>query len=172
MNIVIDDKIEKIVKQLLFLSLLTFNLIAKAQVYPVQVIPQINPPYNVTLPSYTTTTSDKINVRLILTDINVGSIAVHLKLKIKGQGLNIQSTDFVVGAAPITLTGGAPTVLSTIDLQPYFRLNNLVGIPPPKCITVHCPRVVMSFVLRSIPPIHQTLIWYLTPLKVVPLHFW
>jgi len=108
---------------------LGFSLFTKAQVYPVQVIPQINPPYNVTLPSYTTTTSDKINVRLILTDIGA-NVDVRLKMIIKGQGLNIQSTDFVVGAAPINLTGGTPELISTIDLQPYFRLQNLVGIPP------------------------------------------
>ena len=117
------------IKQFLTLILLTFGFLVKAQVYPVQVIPQINPPYNVTLPSYTTTTSDKINVRLILTDVGA-NVDVRLKMIIKGQGLNIQSTDFVVGAAPINLTGGTPELISTIDLQPYFRLQNLVGIPP------------------------------------------
>lgn len=115
----------------LFVALLLFSgLAAKAQVYPVQVIPQITPPYNVTLSSYTTTTSDKINVRLILTDINQNNLDVRLKMIIRGQGLNIQSRDFVVGAAPINLTGGVQTVLSNFDLSPYFQLNNLIGINP------------------------------------------
>ena len=117
-------------KQFLTLILLTFSLFSKAQVYPVQVIPQLSQPYNVTLPSYTTTTSDKIKVKLILNDISTKNLDVRLKMIIKGQGLNIQSTDFVVGAAPINISGGRPIDLTTIDLQPYFRLNNLVGIPP------------------------------------------
>ena len=118
------------IRSALLLLFVIGSLVVKAQVYPVQVIPQLTPPYNVTLPSYTTTTANKISLKLILNDVNTNNLSVRLKMIIKGQGLSIQSTDFVVGAAPINLFGGTLIDLSTIDLQPYFRLENLVGIPP------------------------------------------
>ncbi|MFD2099908.1 fibronectin type III domain-containing protein [Flagellimonas iocasae] len=38
--------------------------------------------------------------------------------------------DFVSGALPIILNGGINNRLTNLDLQPYFNLNNLVGISP------------------------------------------
>ena len=114
----------------LLLGSLLCNFMVNAQLYPVQVIPQINSPYHVTLSSYTTSISNKINVKLLLNDIKVSSLNVRLKMIIKGRGLHIESRNFVVGASPIYLSGGSSTNLSTIDLRPYFRLENLLGIPP------------------------------------------
>src|SRR5690606_6470110 len=45
-------------------------------------------------------------------------------------GMKFQSMDFVNGALPIVLDGGINQRLTNLDLQPYFNLNNLVGITP------------------------------------------
>lgn len=120
----------KITKNLLTLLFLTFNFVANAQLYPVQVSANFVPPHNVTLSSYTTTSTNKINLRLNLTDINENNLQVRLKMKISGRGLNIQSRDFIIGATPIFLNGGQLLDLTSFDLRPYFQLNNLVGITP------------------------------------------
>jgi hypothetical protein len=49
---------------------------------------------------------------------------------IEGRGLAIRTLDFVAGATPIYLDGGINIRLSNLDLQPYFSLNNLLGIIP------------------------------------------
>jgi len=118
------------IRQILTLILLTFSLLANAQLYPVQVNTNFIPPHNVTLSSYTTTTTNKINLRLNLTDINENNLQVRLKMIITGRGLNIQSRDFVIGALPLFLNGGQSVELTSFDLRPYFELQNLVGISP------------------------------------------
>jgi len=96
---------------------LLLTTILTAQVYPVQVTPQLIPPYSLKLSDYETTTSEKLFVNLLLTDVSE-----------LGRGLNIQTLDFVVGANPISLDGGINQRLSNLDLRPYFSLNNLLGI--------------------------------------------
>ncbi|MCV6629971.1 MAG: fibronectin type III domain-containing protein, partial [Flavobacteriaceae bacterium] len=48
--------------------------------------------------------------------------------KISGNGLQAQSNHLVIGASPVFLTGGTQTILTNLDLAPYFRLENLQGI--------------------------------------------
>ncbi|MEO2051691.1 MAG: fibronectin type III domain-containing protein [Allomuricauda sp.] len=101
-----------------------------AQIYPVQVTPQIVPPYSFKLSDYTTTTQEKLFVNLLLMDAQESGRQVRLKLFVEGPGINFRSVDFVSGALPIILNGGINERLTNLDLQPYFRLNNLVGISP------------------------------------------
>ncbi|WP_298782673.1 hypothetical protein [uncultured Polaribacter sp.] len=117
-------------KQFLTLILLSFSLFANAQLYPVQVTPVLTPPYNLKLSSYATTTDVKLRVNILLRDVNEFNRQVRLKLIIKGQGLNIQSQQFVNGTSPIFLNGGTNQELTNLDLSSYFQLNNLVGINP------------------------------------------
>ncbi|WP_025741308.1 fibronectin type III domain-containing protein [Aquimarina pacifica] len=114
---------------LYFLLLFSCGLIT-AQIYPVQVTPQLIPPHSLKLSDYQTTASEKLFVNLLLTDVNEIGRRVRLKMKIQGQGLNIETIDFVSGASPIFLDGGINTRLSNLDLRPYFDLNNLQGISP------------------------------------------
>ncbi|MGY0427051.1 MAG: hypothetical protein ACWIPI_09545, partial [Polaribacter sp.] len=65
-----------------------------------------------------------------MTDISISNRQVRLKLKIKGQGLEMQSVDFVSGAPFIFLNGGTQKQFTNIDLAPYFQLRNLLGINP------------------------------------------
>jgi len=120
----------KKIKQFLTLILLTFSFFANAQLYPVQVTPVLTPPYNLKLSSYATTTDVKLRVNILLRDVNEFNRQVRLKLIIKGQGLNIQSQQFVNGASPIYLNGGTNQELTNLDLGAYFQLNNLLGINP------------------------------------------
>ncbi|MEM9685529.1 MAG: hypothetical protein AAF934_01235 [Bacteroidota bacterium] len=106
-----------------------FPLWAKAQ-FPVQVTTQIIPPYSVTLSDYTTATSERLVVNLLLGDVAELDRQVLLKLFIEGNGLLIWSTDMVAGATPVFLDGGIPIRLTNIDLNPYFQLENLSGITP------------------------------------------
>jgi len=82
-NTVTNNRMNRKTKQFLTLILLTFSLFANAQVYPVQVTPQFLPPNNVTLSSHTTTTTNKINLTLRLTDISENNLQVRLKMRIR-----------------------------------------------------------------------------------------
>lgn len=104
--------------------------LVNAQVYPVQVTPQLIPPYSLKLSDYQTTSSEKLFVNILLTDTQDSGRQVRLKMYIEGQGFNIQTLDFVAGATPIFLDGGVNLRLSNLDLRPYFSLNNLLGITP------------------------------------------
>ena len=125
-----ENNMKKTKKVALLFFFFIFSIVLNAQVYPVQVTTQILPPNNVTLSSHTTTTVNKIKLTLRLNDINKSNLQVRLKMRIKGRGLDIQSRDYGIGTMPIFLNGGVGKVLNSIDLRPYFRLQNLVGISP------------------------------------------
>ncbi|WP_025740913.1 hypothetical protein [Aquimarina pacifica] len=113
------------------LLFLLFPLLGNAQVFPVQVTPQMIPPYSLKLSEYSTLNSEKLILNLILSDIAEPTRQVRLKLYIENNaGLSVQSTDVVIGANPIFIDGGVPLRLSNSDLQSYFLLENLVGITP------------------------------------------
>ena len=113
----------------LLLLLITASCqLTHAQLYPVQTVHNIVPPYNTKLNDYATSLAIKLRLRLILNDNNVSNRQVRLKLKIQGNGLNIQSTDIVAGAPFIYLNGGTSQVFTNIDLAAYFQLHNLIGI--------------------------------------------
>ncbi len=117
-------------KRIVIYLALILTWVSYAQIFPVQVTPQLIPPYSLKLSDYQTTTSEKLFVNLLLTDAQETGRQVRLKMFIEGQGLAIQTLDVVAGAAPIFLDGGLNLRLSNIDLRPYFSLNNLQGITP------------------------------------------
>lgn len=114
---------------ILFFSLFAFCYLS-AQVFPVEVNQNLIPPYNTKLSSYATSTDTKLNLQLLLRDINITNRQVRLKLYIEGNGFNVQSTPVVVGAPMIFLNGGSPQFYTNVDLRAYFEQNNLVGITP------------------------------------------
>ncbi|WP_160112230.1 hypothetical protein [Aquimarina sp. AU58] len=114
----------------LFLGVLLCNIVYSQQL-PVEVTPQLIPPYNFRLSDYEAITTEKLIVNLHLTDINTFNRQVRLKLFIENNaGLSIQSSDVVLGAPPIFLDGGVSLRLSNLDLRPYFSLQNLRGVTP------------------------------------------
>ncbi|MEW7291730.1 hypothetical protein [Aquimarina sp. 2304DJ70-9] len=111
--------------------LFLFSLTVNAQVFPVNVTPQVIPPYSLKLSEYGSSTSEKLLLNLLLTDITESNRQVRLKFYLENNaGLSVQSSDVVIGASPIFLDGGVPLRLSNIDLRPYFELQNLRGINP------------------------------------------
>ena len=102
-----------------------------AQLFPVQVNPQMIPPYSLKIPEYETAQSERIVVNLLSIDVTDISRRVALKVYIENnEGFSAQSNDVVVGANPIVLDGGIPVRLTNIDLQAYFSFQNLRGISP------------------------------------------
>lgn len=112
------------------LLLIVYCQLATAQLFPVQANPQLVPPYSLKLSDYATTTSEKLLLNLLLTDVNEADLQVRLRFSIDGGSIDVRSTNFVQDAAPIRLTGGVPLRLSNLDLRPYFNLGNLEGITP------------------------------------------
>lgn len=118
-------------KKILTVGFLFITLWVFAQLYPVQVTPQLTPPYNTRLSDYATTSQEKLYVQLLMNDVTVSNRQVRLRMTIKqGSTIIAQNNDFITGANPINLTGGIPTRLSNLDLRPYFQLENLNGISP------------------------------------------
>jgi hypothetical protein len=104
---------------------------AFAQTYPVTISTQLTQPSPIYLSNYANTTSinSPIKVQLILNDLTIMNRQVRLKCYFQG-AVSFVSNDFVVGAAPIYLEGGFPTLLTNVELGPYFEFQNLQGVNP------------------------------------------
>jgi TANFOR domain-containing protein len=104
--------------------LLLMQLSLQAQVYPVQVVPQLLPPYTLNLSEYYQGTQERLVVLLTNTDLTKPNLQVRLKMSIQGQNAKLKSRDGVY-YPPITLDGGAPQRITLADLAPYFNIDNL-----------------------------------------------
>ncbi|HEX6427766.1 MAG TPA: fibronectin type III domain-containing protein, partial [Niastella sp.] len=108
----------------LHVLLLLMQLPLHAQVYPVQVVSQLLPPYTLNVSDYCQGTQEKLVVLLNNTDLTKPVLQVRLKMSIQGQNAKLKSRDGVY-YPPITLEGGAPNRITLADLAPYFNLDNL-----------------------------------------------
>ncbi|KQB40403.1 Fibronectin type III domain protein [Flavobacterium aquidurense] len=72
----------------------------------------------------------KMQLLINPTDIAISQRQVRIKLYIQGNGLNIQSSDFIQGQRPIFINGGELQTLTNTDIAALFRLENLQGISP------------------------------------------
>ncbi len=110
----------------------TLFVVAQSQSFPVQVIPQAIPPAPVVFSDYAdnTTINSPLRVQLILNDFTITNREVRLKAYFEGNGISFRSNDNVSGAASLFLEGGIPTVLTNVELAPYFRFENITGITP------------------------------------------
>ncbi len=121
---------KKLVSIICLLLFVTFNV--SGQRFPVNVIPQVNPPAPINFYNYAdaTTINSPLRVQLLLSDITINNRQIKLRVSFKGRGINFQSTEFVSGAAPLFIQGGTPLVLTNAELAPYFEFQNLQGINP------------------------------------------
>ncbi|AYN03304.1 fibronectin type III domain-containing protein [Flavobacterium sp. 140616W15] len=101
---------------------------AHAQLFPVQLTPVFNSPYSVKLSDYATSMDTKMRLLVNPTDISISQRQVRLKLHIQGNGLHIQTSDYMVGQRPIFINGGELQTLTNTDIGALFRLENLQGI--------------------------------------------
>jgi hypothetical protein len=104
---------------------------AYTQTYPVTISTQLTQPSPIYLSNYANTASinSPIKVQLMLNDLTIMNRQVRLKCYFQG-AVSFVSNDFVVGASPIYLEGGMPTLLTNVELGPYFEFQNLQGINP------------------------------------------
>ncbi|WP_394776511.1 fibronectin type III domain-containing protein [Flavobacterium sp.] len=70
----------------------------------------------------------KMQLLINPTDIAIAQRQIRLKLYIQGNGLNIQSSDYIQGQRPIFINGGELQTLTNTDIAALFRLENLQGI--------------------------------------------
>jgi TANFOR domain-containing protein len=109
---------------LLFACLLTGNLVIGQQ-YPVQIVPQLLPPYTLHVSDYYNGANEKLVVLLTNTDLNKPVLQVRLRLSIQGQAARLISRDNMYYPA-IQLDAGIANRISLSDLAPYFNADNLI----------------------------------------------
>lgn len=116
---------------LLVLASWLFPFSAYTQTYPVTISTQLTQPSPIYLSNYANTASinSPIKVQLILNDLTIMNRQVRLKCYFQG-AVSFVTNDFVVGASPIYLEGGFPTLLTNVELGHYFEFQNLQGINP------------------------------------------
>ncbi|KOP36639.1 hypothetical protein DBB36_08545 [Flavobacterium sp. WLB] len=111
----------------LFILILFSGLNSYAQLYPVQLTPIFNSPYSVKISDYATSMDTKMRLLINPIDISINNRQVRLKLYIQGNGLNIQTSDYIQ-QRPIFINGGELQTLTNTDISTLFRLENLQGI--------------------------------------------
>lgn len=110
---------------LIFTACLLLGQLAIAQQYPVQIVPQLLPPYTLNVSDYYNGTNEKLVLLLTNTDLNKPTLQVRLRMSIQGQAAKLISRDNVYYPA-ISLDGGVPTRITLGDLAPYFNADNLI----------------------------------------------
>jgi hypothetical protein len=115
-------RLSAVCKSFCFLSsifcLLPFQSI-HAQLYPVQAITAITPPYSIYLSDYCTPGTDKLSLNLLLTNASTTNYPVKLRLIIEGEGITISTTSTYM-PEQIILNGGSPLRLTGDELAAYF----------------------------------------------------
>ncbi|WP_437395115.1 hypothetical protein [Flagellimonas lutimaris] len=106
--------------------------LSTAQSFPVQVIAQATPPAPTNFSDFANASAlnGPLRVQLVLNDFQISDRQVRLQVTFNGNGIGFQSNENVIGATPLFLEGGIPTVLDHTLLAPYFEFGNLTGIPP------------------------------------------
>lgn len=121
----------KMARRMLLLWGLGGFLLLNAQQYPVRLIPVLIPPYNLNLGSYATSTDNKLQLQVLMTDLLEPQHQTGIKFSLEA-GLNsvpiAQSNSFVTGLSPFTLYPGSNITLTNVDLRALFELQNLSGI--------------------------------------------
>ena len=103
-----------------------FQGIGRAQQFPVQVTPQLLPPYSVKVSDYYSpgAAGTKLNLLLLLRDFNKPQLQVRLRMSIEGQSVAIRTREDAV-FTPVTIESGTPFYVDPSDLAQYFNPNNL-----------------------------------------------
>src|SRR5688572_8723494 len=87
---------KKTISRILFLAAcLLIGQLVIGQQYPVQVVPQLLPPYTLNVSDYYNGTSEKLVVLLTNTDLNKPTMQVRLRMSIQGQAAKLISRDNV-----------------------------------------------------------------------------
>ncbi len=109
--------------QALLLSIVACGFNVSAQIFPVTVNANLQPPSSTYFSDFTTPGSEKLKVNLIFNDYNEPDYDVRLKLTITGQGITL-STSPNFQPSPLKLFPGV-NALTGSDLEEYLNLANL-----------------------------------------------
>ena len=107
------------------LCLLLSCLFGHAQIYPIDLSPQVVAPYDVYLPDYASPGSEKLRIVALQRDLTAQGYRMRLEMKIQVNGVTIMQTSPSAVPPPITLQPGIPTILSGNDLYWYVQPQNL-----------------------------------------------
>ena len=108
----------------IILSFLFLNA-ASAQFYPVQVTPQLVPPYSVYLSDYATPGNEKLRVIVLQKDLAQPAYQLRLTMSVEWNGKVIMRTTKTFNPTPINIDPGIPTIISGADLAPYLDSRNI-----------------------------------------------
>ena len=112
-------------KKILLLIHLLFSVSSFGQVFPVQVTPQITPPYSPYLSDYTAPGAQNFMVHIRANDVTLSGYRCKLRLTIEGVGISIRTKPGLI-TAPIILEGGGTShVYYGSDLLSYFHPDAL-----------------------------------------------
>lgn len=107
------------------------SISVKSQQYPVKLVPVVIPPYSMRLGDYATSTDNKLQLQVLMTDLMEPQHQTGIKFTLEA-GLNAvpfaRSNDFIVGMNPFLLYPGSNVTLTNVDLRALFELQNLGGI--------------------------------------------
>jgi hypothetical protein len=126
------EKTDRFLKKILNILFLFLSItLSFAQQYPVKLFPVVIPPYSLKLGDYATSTDNKLQLQVLMTDLMEPQHQTCIKFTLEA-GLNAvpfaQSNDFVVGMQPFMLYPGSNITLTNVDLRALFELQNLGGI--------------------------------------------
>ena len=111
----------------LFAFVVSYSMLAQ-QSMPITGSLQINSPYPANWSEYAVTGASRMGLNLTLNEAELGSMNVRLKLYIEyNNTLIATSSDVVTGVPTLNLVPFITKQLGALDLNPYFRFENLQG---------------------------------------------
>lgn len=114
-------KLDNIVFGLGIFYILWIHKIHAQVVAPVQVTPQILPPYSVYLSDYTQIGIEKLRLIILQRDLSVPNYQIRLKMSLKLNGREIIRTSPTYIPSPILIDAGIPVLVSGTDLAGYLE---------------------------------------------------
>lgn len=97
-----------------------------AQQFPVQVTPQLLPPYSMQVSEYFSPSSanTKLSLLLLNRDFAKPTLNVRLRMSIESQTIRLKTREDVM-FTPVTIYAGQPYYVQPSELTQYFNVNNL-----------------------------------------------
>ena len=115
-----------------FACFFTFSVMGQ-QPMPVTGSLQVNTPYPAKWSEYAATGANIMGLNLTLNEAELGAMNVRLKLYIeRNNTLIATSSDVVTGVPTLNLVPYVTRQLGSLDLNPYFRFENLQGFSTPQ----------------------------------------
>lgn len=108
--------------------LLGFQWAAQAQTlrYPANITPVLTTPYSLFLSDYTDPLSNHLSATVLFNDFNETQWDFRFRLTIESADIRLTTSPSFIPSQPLTVTPGAPVLISSEDWAPYFDYNHLI----------------------------------------------